>query len=84
VSAVVYTYLPNRRAAWTFGIPGAAVTAVGYSVAQVGFAIYAAHANFLQIYGTLSAILAVMLWVYFVCTIFLYGAFVSAEWEAAA
>ena len=79
-SALVYTYLPNRRARWTFGIPGAIVTAIGYSVGQVAFAIYTAHANF-QIYGTLSTILAVMLWVYLVCSIFLYGAHVSARWE---
>jgi membrane protein len=81
LSALIYTYLPNRRASWTFGIPGAIVTAVGYSIAQVAFGIYSAHANFLQIYGTLSAIFAVMLWVYFVSMIFLFGAHVSAEWE---
>jgi YihY family inner membrane protein len=80
-AAAVYTYLPNRRASWTFGIPGAIVAAVGYSVAQVAFAIYTAHANFLQIYGTLSAIFAVMLWVYLICLIFLFGAHVSAQWE---
>ena len=80
-SALVYTYLPNRRSAPTFGIPGAAVTAVGYSLAQVGFGIYTAHANVFQIYGTLSAIFALMLWVYYVCVIFLYGAHVSAQWE---
>jgi membrane protein len=81
LSALVYTYLPNRRANWTFGIPGAIVTAVGYSIAQVAFTIYSAHANFLQIYGTLSAIFAVMLWVYYIAMIFLYGAHVSAQWE---
>jgi membrane protein len=81
VSALIYTYLPNRRSRWSFGIPGATVTAIGYSLGQVAFAIYTAHANFLQIYGTLSAILVVLLWVYVVCSIFLYGAHVSARWE---
>ena len=81
VATLVYTFLPNRRANWTFGIPGAVVTAIGYAIAQVAFAIYTAHTNFLQIYGTLSAIFAVMLWVYFICVIFLYGAHVSAQWE---
>jgi membrane protein len=82
VSALVYTYLPNRRSAPAFGVPGAVVTAIGYSLAQVGFGIYSAHANLFQIYGTLSAIFALMLWVYYVCVIFLYGAHVSAQWEA--
>jgi membrane protein len=82
VSFLVYTYLPNRRSRPWFGLPGAAVTAVGYSIAQVAFGIYTAHANVFQIYGTLSAIFALMLWVYYVCLIFLYGAHVSAQWEA--
>jgi membrane protein len=81
-ATLVYAYLPNRRSNLWFGIPGAVVTAVGYSLAQVAFGIYTAHANVFQIYGTLSAIFALMLWVYYVCVIFLYGAHVSAQWEA--
>jgi membrane protein len=82
LALLVYTYLPNRRSRLWFGIPGALVTAIGYSIAQVAFGIYTAHANVFQIYGTLSAIFALMLWVYYVCVIFLYGAHVSAQWEA--
>jgi YihY family inner membrane protein len=83
LAALVYTYLPNRRSSIGFGLPGAVVTAIGYSVAQIAFGIYTAHANVFQIYGTLSAIFAFMLWVYYVCVIFLYGAHVSAQWEVA-
>jgi YihY family inner membrane protein len=83
LAALVYTYLPNRHASLSFGIPGAVVTAIGYSVAQIAFGIYTAHANVFQIYGTLSAIFAFMLWVYYICAIFLYGAHVSAQWEIA-
>lgn len=81
LALLVYTYLPNRRSKLRFGVPGAVVTAVGYSIAQVAFGIYTAHANVFQIYGTLSAIFALMLWVYYVCVIFLYGAHVCAQWE---
>lgn len=80
-ATLVYTYLPNRRADPRFGVPGAILTALGYTLAQVAFAIYTAHTNFLQIYGTLSAIFAFMLWVYYICVIFLYGAYFSAQWE---
>jgi membrane protein len=83
VSWLIYTYLPNRRASLWFGIPGAVITAIGYAIAQVAFAIYTTHTNFLQIYGTLSAIFALMLWVYYICMIFLFGAHVSAQWERA-
>jgi len=81
MSALIYTYLPNRRSDWAFGVPGAAVTAIGYSIAQVAFGIYTSRATVLQIYGTLSTMFAVMLWVYFIALIFLYGAHVSAQWE---
>jgi len=81
LAVLTYAYLPNRRSRLWFGIPGALITSVGYSIAQVAFGIYTAHANSFQIYGTLSAIFALMLWVYYVCIIFLFGAHVSAQWE---
>lgn len=81
LTALVYTYLPNRRASITFGIPGAVVTALGYSIAQVAFAVYTTHTNVLEIYGTLSAVFVAMLWIYLICAIFLYGAHFSARWE---
>jgi YihY family inner membrane protein len=82
VVMLTYAYLPNRRPKLRFAIPGALVTAVGYSIAQLAFGIYAAHANAFQIYGTLAAIFALMLWAYYCCVIFLFGAHVSAQWEA--
>ena len=82
LTLLVYTYLPNRRAHLAFAIFGSLkVTAIGYSIAQVAFGIYTAHANAFQIYGTLSAIFALMLWAYYCCVIFLFGAHVSAQWE---
>jgi membrane protein len=82
LASLIYSYLPNRRSTIGFGIPGAIVTAIGYSIAQVAFGIYTAHANVFQVYGTLSAIFALMLWVFYMCAIFLYGAHVSAQWES--
>jgi membrane protein len=82
ISALLYTYLPNRRApSLMFGVPGAAVTAVGWSLAQVAFAVYTTHTNFLKIYGAVSAIFALLLWIYVTAVIFLFGAHVSAAWE---
>lgn len=82
LSALLYTYLPNRRAPslW-FALPGAATTAIGWSLAQVVFAVYSTHTNFLKIYGALSAAFALLLWIYLLAVIFLFGAHVSAVWE---
>ena len=81
LTTLVYTYLPNRPAHIRFGIPGAVVTAIGYSIIQVAFAVYTTHTNVLEIYGTLSAVFAGMLWIYLNCALFLYGAHFSACWE---
>jgi membrane protein len=82
LTALVYTYLPNRPASFRFGVPGAFVTAIGYSIIQVAFAVYTTHTNVLEIYGTLSTVFAVMLWIYLNSALFLYGAHFSACWEA--
>lgn len=81
LALLIYAYLPNRRPSLRFGVPGATITAIGFSLAQVTFAIYTTHTNFAQFYGTLSAIFAFMLWIYLLCMIFLYGAHVSAQIE---
>jgi len=82
IATLLYTYLPNRKGATLrFGIPGAIVTAAGWSIAQVGFAIYTTHTNVLRVYGVLSAVFAVLLYVYLLATIFLFGAHVSAAVE---
>ena len=82
LAALVYAYLPNRQAHFGFGVPGAIVTAIGYSIIQVAFAVYTTHTNVLEIYGTLSTVFAVMLWIYLNSALFLYGAHFSASWEA--
>jgi membrane protein len=82
VSAVLYAYLPNRRPRWGAVVPGALTCAVGYSIAQIAFAVYTTFAaNAFQIYGALSALFVLLLWMDLIGVVFLFGAFVSAAWE---
>jgi len=82
VSAFLYAYLPNRRPRWGAVIPGALTCAVGYSVAQIAFAVYTTYAaNAFQIYGALSALFVLLLYLDLIGVVFLFGAFVSAAWE---
>jgi membrane protein len=81
-SAFLYAYLPNRRPRWGAVIPGALTCAVGYSIAQIAFAIYTTYAaNAFQIYGALSALFVLLLWLDLIGVVFLFGAHVSAAWE---
>jgi len=82
VSALLYTYLPNMRMGLGFGIPGALVMTAGWEVAQIAFAFYSTHVNFVQVYGAVSAFAVLLLWFYYMGTIFLFGAQVSAQWAA--
>jgi membrane protein len=82
VTMGLYTFLPNRRFSLRFGIPGAIVTTVLWELSQIAFAVYASHIDFRHVYGALAAVTILLLWFYYMGTIFLFGAQVSAQWLA--
>jgi len=84
VNMVLYTYLPNRRVRLSFGVPGALFVTVAWELVQVAFTIYATHVNFGYVYGALGAFALLLLWFYYMATIFLFGAELCAQWAAAA
>jgi membrane protein len=82
VYALLYAYLPNRRPRWSAVLPGATTAAIGYSVAQIAYAVYTTYAAYaFRIYGALSALFVLLLWLDLIGVIFLFGAHVSAAWE---
>ncbi len=80
LAAILYTYLPNDRMPWWFGIPGAFFTAVAWEIAQIAFAVYSTHVNLMRVYGAVSTFAILLLWLYYMGIIFLYGALLSAQW----
>lgn len=82
VTAILYAVLPNRAADLRFSLPGAVVAAVLFEIIQIAFAVYTTSTSVLHIYGVASAILALLLWIYLMGAIFLFGAQFCAEWEA--
>ncbi len=83
VTATLYAFLPNRRLAWHFGVPGATFVACMWPLVQFAFQQYTLHVDFTHIYGALSAPLVLLLWFYLVGSIFLYGAEYCTAWAAA-
>ncbi len=82
VMALLYAYLPNRWPSWKPVVAGATVAAVGYSLAQIAFAVYTSYAAYaFRIYGALSALFVLLLWLDYIGMVFLFGAFVSAALE---
>lgn len=80
ITVVLYTYLPNRKVKPGFAIPGAIFVTVAWEIAQVAFALYTSHVDFRHVYGALAALALLLVWFYYMASIFLFGAQLSAQW----
>lgn len=73
--AAMFTLLPNRRQKFSAQLPGAAATAVSWSVFSFGFSIYLNYSkNMSAVYGSLTTIVIIMLWLYFCMWLIFVGA----------
>ncbi len=80
IAMILFTYLPNRKVGPLFAVPGAIFVTVAWEIAQVAFAIYTTHVDFRHVYGALAALALLMVWFYYMASIFLFGAELSAQW----
>jgi len=83
IAMVLYTYLPNRKVGLRFAIPGSIFVTITWEIAQIAFAIYSTHVDFRHVYGALAALALLLVWLYYMATIFLFGAQLSAQWSEA-
>ncbi len=72
--AAIYAYVPDLKLKFRDQIPGAVFSAVAWSIFSWGFSIYVTYGNSYGIYGSLSIIIIVLLWMYFCMYITLIGA----------
>jgi len=75
--AAVYAYVPDAKMKFKEQIPGAVFAAVVWSVFSWGFSIYVTYGNSYGIYGSLSIIIIVLLWMYFCMYIIMIGAYMN-------
>lgn len=72
---IVYASFSTRKIKIKYHIPGAIFTASGWLLFSYIFSVYINnYANYSRIYGSLTAIVLMMLWLYFCMIILLYGA----------
>jgi membrane protein len=70
----------NRR--WRLVSPGAAVAVLLWLVVSAGFALYASSfGSYNKTWGSLSAVIVTLVWLWLSGLALLYGAEVDAEWE---
>jgi membrane protein len=81
--SVFYQVAPNRRwSTWRWVTPGAVAATLVWLTASIGFSVYAANfGNFNETYGTLSAVVVMLLWLVLSAFSVVLGAELNAELE---
>lgn len=75
--AMIYAFVPDKKLRFREQIPGAVFSAVVWSVFSWGFSVYVGSTGNFSIYGSLSIIIIVMLWLYFCMYIIMIGAYLN-------
>jgi membrane protein len=80
---VFYRYAPDRdEPRWRWVSPGAVVATVLWLIASIGFSVYTANfGKYNETYGSLGAIVVVMLWLFISAFAVIFGAELNAEIE---
>jgi membrane protein len=84
--ALIYYFAPDvREQSWQWLTPGAALGVVIWLLVSLGFRLYLHFFNsYSKTYGSLGAVIILMLWLYFTAAAILIGGEVNAEIEHAA
>lgn len=69
-----YTFLPNVKLKFRKQLPGAFIAAVCCSIFSWGFSLYVEYFNPYSIYGSLSTVLLILMWLYTCIYMMLMGA----------
>lgn len=79
---VLYKALPNRKASFKSQVPGALIIAISWSIFSFFFSLYfELFPDVNNMYGSLTALIMVMLWLDICMNMVLYGAEVNAYFE---
>ncbi len=79
---LLYRFFPGRNVSLADQFPGAIFATFGWSVFSFVYSIYITKfSNFSYTYGSLTAIVLIMLWIYFCMTITLLGAEINVFLE---
>ena len=82
VFLLIYKFVPNRRASFKSQIPGAMVSAVAWSLFSLAFSVYIDFTpGSINMYGSLTTLVLIMLWLYFCMWIRLIGAEINSYFE---
>ena len=80
----IYYLLPPIEIELQEALPGTVVAAIGWTLLQAGFQLYAANAARYEAYGAVGAVILLVTWLYFAGIVILLGAVVNVVRDEAA
>lgn len=72
--AMIFQWLPDERHSWRYVIPGAAFTAVLFTIGKYAISWYVGTQSFSSTYGAAASLIVLLVWVYYSSSIVLFGA----------
>jgi membrane protein len=72
--ALMFKVLPDVRLRWREAWVGAFITAVLFTIGRFLIALYLGHSTIASSYGAAGSLVALLIWIYYSCAIFFYGA----------
>lgn len=77
----LYRWLPTESVRWKHAAWGALLATIGWQTAVIGFSWYLSSglAHYDLVYGTLSTVIVLLLWIYISTLIILFGAHITAS-----
>jgi membrane protein len=76
--ALLYHYLPDRRVHWRQAFLGGAITTGLFVLGRWGIGLYLASAAPGSAYGSMGAMVLLLVWIYYAAVVFFGGAMVTA------
>lgn len=80
----IYTFVPDKKLKLKDQIPGALFSTIGWMGFSFAFSLYFNHIggkNYSYMYGSLAAIVLLLLWLYFCMCILFFGAELNYYWK---
>ncbi|MFT3781932.1 MAG: YihY/virulence factor BrkB family protein [Nibricoccus sp.] len=72
--ALMFKVLPDVKLHWKEVVVGAGATSVLFTIGRYLIAFYLSHSTVASIYGTAGSLVALLVWVYYSCSIMFFGA----------
>jgi membrane protein len=76
--AFLYRYLPDRPVVWRQALSGGLVTAALFALGRYAIGLYIAAAAPGSAYGSMGALVIMVIWIYYASVVFLVGALLTA------